>query len=131
LELRATGRKEKIRDVWKVGIAEGNSYQVSTAKIPQRSLGKEKKMPGACTGRFQGSIPAGTGRRGTRGEASHSWRTGSTAVPHQDAANALELTMPRKAEASQSSVVSATTHPQATDQRGYEMIRRIHFNFKT
>lgn len=60
-----------------------------------------------------------------------SWHTGSTAVPHRDAANALELMMPHKAEASPSSVVSATIHPQAMDQRGYEKIRRIHFNFKT
>lgn len=45
--------------------------------------------------------------------------------------SALELMMPCKAGASPFSVVSATTHPQAMDQRGYEKMRTIHFNFKT
>lgn len=68
----ATWRKEKIGDVWKAGIAAGNSHQVSTAKTLKGSLGKRKsiaEMPGVHAGHSQGSIPPGTELRGTRGEA--------------------------------------------------------------
>lgn len=84
------------------------------------------------TGPFQGENPSWHLAQGRCREAGCSpGIAGARPARHRDAANAVELMMPRKAEAFPSSVVSATMHPQAMDQRGYEKIRRIHFNFKT
>lgn len=116
-------------------MAAGNSYQVSTAKTLKGSLGKGKSI---CRNTQHGhrALPGGDpawhrAQGDTWGSRLLSGSTGSRALPHRAAAAALEQRMPRNAEASPSSVVSATTHPQAMDQRGYEKIRRIHFNFKT
>lgn len=102
-----------------------------TVKGPREKGRALQKRPASTQGTSRGSIPPAASAGGRVGSRLLSWRSGSTAAPHGDAANALELMTPGKAEASPSSVVSATTHPQAMDQRGCEKIRRIHFNFKT
>lgn len=117
--------------MWKASITAGNSHCRDTHRVRKREEWWRNTRQ-EHTGPFQGENPSWHQAQGKCREAGCSPGTpGAGPAPHRDAANAVELMMPRKAEASPSSVVSATMHPQAMDQRGYEKIRRINFNFKT
>lgn len=119
------GRKRSGKQVSLQGIP------TDTDRVRENRRVTHKHMP-EHTGPFQGENPSWHLAQGRCREAGCSpGIPGARPARHRDAANAVELMMPRKAEAFPSSVVSATMHPQAMDQRGYEKIRRIHFNFKT
>lgn len=115
----------------KAGISAGNSQCRDTDRVRRREK-QCRNTQQEHTGPFQGENPSWHQAQGRCREAGCSPGTPrARPAPHRDAADAVELMMPYKAEASPSSVVSATMHPQAMDQRGYEKIRRNHFNFKT
>lgn len=118
-------RKRSGKQVSLQGISTATERDREKRRATQKHLaGTHRTLPGG-----ESQLASSTGE--VREAGCSPGTPGARPAPHRGAANALELMMPRKAEASPSSVVSATVHPQAMDQRGYEKIRRIHFNFKT